>query len=355
MIRIVNWILTRKCNLKCDYCAIVKNYEKMPKEYPPMKHYIQNEMTTESVIDGLKRFKIHNPDCFMIFYGGEPLLRKDLKDIIKYCNYEDIHYTIISNNTPVVQPLIKKLIDDVGEIKGFTASVDPIFNQSFEMIKDRKVVASTEQKDQWKKSVHGLEELKQLKHIINDVVAEITVMKHQVPNLYNLVKECSSHGINSDITFIDTAKNKYYDFSNITDENLLVRQTAQLADQFGKIMKDDNLDVHMKEVLIPAMWDCLPSNMDCKLEDSLHNVTIDADGSVRLCLRIRGVDAPKYVHVSDLLDSEGQINKVAHRLITKDKEKYCELCNHTCLLMSKIIDDGNLDPVDLVHLDRRAK
>jgi hypothetical protein len=93
--------------------------------------------------------------------------------------------------------------------------------------------------------------------------------------------------------------------------------------------------------------------MDCKIEKSLHNVTIDADGSVRLCLRIRGTETPSLVNMKDLLDSSGQINGVAHKLIARDKEKYCELCNHTCLLMSKIIDDGNLEPFDLVHLDRR--
>ena len=85
-IQIVNWLLTRRCNLHCDYCRIVKNYKNQPEIYPPMKHYIENEMSTETVIEGLRRLKLHNPECFMILYGGEPLLRPDLHEIINYCN-----------------------------------------------------------------------------------------------------------------------------------------------------------------------------------------------------------------------------------------------------------------------------
>jgi len=345
MIRIVNWILTRKCNLSCAYCAIVKDYIHKPKEYPDMKHYIKNEMSVTSILNALAKFEKHNPDCFHIFYGGEPMLKAGLSEIIKFCHRHDIHYTIISNNTKEVQPLVKKLVRDVGNLKGYTASIDPILvAPELDPLSDRL-----------KKTQQGFDFLLWMKEYCNDVVAEVTVMKDDQHLIYPLVKKLSDSGINSDITFIDIAKNDYYDFSNITAAGNLIEPSPTISDQFMKMISDEDLDIHMKRSLLPAIFNILPSNMDCKLEDNLHNVTIDADGSVRLCLRIRGVDTPKYVHVSDLLDSEGQINKVAHRLIAKDKEKYCELCNHTCLLMSKIIDDGNLDPVDLVHLDRRAK
>ena len=90
MIRIANWLLTRRCNLRCEYCAIVQNYENKPEKYPDMRHYYVNEMKTEYVIKGLHKLHIHNPDMFHIFYGGEPLLRKDLYEIINYCNEKKI-------------------------------------------------------------------------------------------------------------------------------------------------------------------------------------------------------------------------------------------------------------------------
>jgi len=342
MIRIANWLLTRKCNLSCDYCAIVKNYKDMPDEYPPMKHYIQNEMPTQYVVSGLKRLKLHNPDMFHIFYGGEPMLRKDLGDIISYCHQENIHYTIISNNTKEVQPLVKKLIDRVGKIKGYTASIDPILV--------RKNIAFS---DRFRKTREGYHFLKWMTNHCDDVVAEITVMKDDVNDIYTLVKYLSENGINSDITFIDTSKTPYYDFSNISDPNLLVRQTAQLAEEFKKLHEDKSLDIHMKDVLLKGMWDTLPSNMDCEIDKDLHNISIDADGTIRLCLRIRGVSTPSLIKLEHLITFDNKVSPVAQAAIKKDKKRFCKLCNHTCQLMSKHINDKDTGPDDLVHLDRR--
>lgn len=344
-VRIVNWILTRKCNLECDYCAIVRNYKNKPSCYPDMKHYIKNEMSTEDILDTLKKLKVHNPNIFHLFYGGEPLLRPDLADIINYCNENEIYYTIISNNTPEVQPALIKLFNKVGYIEGFTSSVDPIFNEP-ELNKDRV-----------RKSIEGLQRLKELQAagLVRDVVAEITVMEHNQHFLYDLICNLSKEEIYSDITFVDIAKNNYYDFSNIKDENLLVQPTFSLADQLLDIMKDSSLLVHMKDVLIPKMFDTLPSNFDCELEDGIHNLTIDADGSIRLCLRIRGVITP-YNNIKNLFDlSYPQL--LSHDVfsgIKTDKKRFCELCNHSCLMMSQYFDRTNKEVDSLVHLDKRG-
>jgi MoaA/NifB/PqqE/SkfB family radical SAM enzyme len=340
MIRIVNWLLTRKCNLNCEYCAIVKNYEGMPDEYPPMKHYIQNEMSTMDILIGLQQFHSHNPDCFHIFYGGEPLLRRDLAKIIEFCNFKNIHYTIISNNTKNIRPLIDELFRLVGRVKGFTASVDPSFNE--EQTDDRII-----------KSLAGFENLVDLKDRVDDVVAEITVMKHNVNYLYPLVQQLTDHGISSDITFIDIAKSPYYDFSSIYDESMLVNPSSELAQVFQRL-QDSNFDIHMKSVLLPEIWHILPSNMDCELEKCIHNVTVDADGSLRLCLRIRGVKVPSNINLKNLFDKQGNINIEMLGYVHEDKKAFCKLCNHTCLLMSKYIEMTNKGSDDLIHLDRRA-
>lgn len=336
-IRIVNWLLTRKCNLNCDYCAIVRNYDGMPDEYPDMKHYLKNEMDSDRVIRGLEKIKKHNPDCFHILYGGEPMLFKGLSEVINYCNDQDIHYTIITNNTDAVQPLIEELISKTGEVKGLTSSVDPIFHE-----KDTS--------DRVMKSISGFKRLKKYKDRINDIVAEITVMNENVPYIYDLIKELSENGINSDLTFIDVAKNEYYDFANVKNPWKLVRQTAQLAIQFEKIMKDKSLDIHMKNFLIPKIWDILPSSMDCRIEDGVHNLSIDADGSIRLCLRIRGLATPAAFNVEDIFTVDGIVHPQLYQLLVHDKKAFCEMCNHTCQLMSMYGDAVD----DLVHTDKRG-
>jgi len=345
-IRIVNWLLTRKCNLKCDYCAIVKNYSNKPASYPDMSHYIKNEMTAEMVISGLALFKKHNPSMFHIFYGGEPMLVNGLPRIINYCNDNEIFYTIISNNTPEIQFMIKKLFKETGYVDGFTSSVDPIFNE----------VGVNE--DRVKKSIEGLLRLKEIqeKGLAKDVVAEITVMNHNQHLLPKLLEELSKSDIYSDITFVDIAKNNYYDFSNISEESQLVKPTFELAKMFVEIMNNKNLLIHMKDILIPKMFDTLPSNFDCGIEKNLHNITIDADGTVRLCLRIRGVGTPRMTNLSNIFvdDDAQKISDYLIDTIISDKKRLCRLCNHSCLMMSKHIDENETGEGDLVHIDKRG-
>jgi MoaA/NifB/PqqE/SkfB family radical SAM enzyme len=346
-IRIVNWLLTRKCNLECDYCAIVRNYSIMPLPYPKISHYIENEMSTKTVLDGLEAFKRHNPNAFHIFYGGEPLLRKDLPTIVNYCNEENIHYTIISNNTPKIQKLIDRLISDTDYIAGFTSSVDPVFNE----------IGADE--DRIRKSVEGLKRLKIIQELgyAKDVVAEITVMNHNVHLLHQLVSELSQVGIYSDITFVDVSKNPYYDFSNVRDYGTLVYPSFEVASILYELMKDESLLIHMKDVLIPEMFNTLPSNMDCHLEQGVHNVSVDADGTLRLCLRIRGTVTPSEVHLSNMFD-ENDPTKLSDKVacsIKKDKKRLCHMCNHSCLIMSRHINDTEEGEDDLVHKDKREE
>ena len=339
-IRIANWLLTRKCNLICSYCAITKNYLNMPPEYPKMKHYIKNEMSTQYVINGLKNLKLHNPDCFHILYGGEPLLRPDLPEIINYCNKEDIHYTVITNNSDEVQPMIEILLDKTDYISGLTSSVDPI------------IFSDQDSDDIMKKSLSGFERLSKYKGIINDLVAEITISKSNIKYLYPLVKRLSENGISSSITFIDVSKSQYYDFSNVYDRKVLVKDHQELEDQLGMIF-NEKLDVHMGTDLIEETLAILPSNLNCDLDENFHNVTIDADGSIRLCLRIRGVYTPQNIKLNELILRDGRLNSKVKNLIRLDKNLYCKRCNWTCVLMSSMVDKEEIKQSKLIHSDRR--
>lgn len=341
-IQIVNWLLTRKCNLSCGYCALVKNYDNMPKEYPKMSHYHKNEVVTCHIINFLNKLKLHNPNIFIIFYGGEPLLRKDLPEIISHCNDNDINYTIISNCTEEVQPLLDNLIKKVGVIKGFSASIDPILMHD----------CGKADPHEFLKTNMGFATLKRLKdkNIVKDLVAEVTVSNENLQYLYSLIKFLTKNGINSDITFIDEAKSEWYDFSNVTDCG--VKKSESLKNTLNLII-EENLNVHMSKTLLPKIYDILPSELDCEIDKDLHNICVDADGSMRLCLRINGVVTPNNINIENCFDENNEISKTFIDAIKNDKLMYCKKCNHTCLIMSKLISE-NLDCVeDLIHKDIR--
>jgi len=328
-IQIVNWPLTRRCNLDCGYCRIIRDYHEMPKEYPNMGYYYSNEMDTNFVIMILKRLKLHNPNCFHIFYGGEPILRKDLPEIINYCNKNDIIYTIITNITDGVQPMVEALIDSTDRVMGLSSSVDPL------VVNDKSDTARL------MKSTAGLNKLPQYGGVINDLVAEVTIDSRNVEHIYETVKKLSDLKINSSVNFIDIAKSPYYDFSNVTDKSLLVHRSTELKNQLDRIVQD-GLDVHMAKTLFPLIWKILPSNLDCGIENDIHNLCIDSDDAVRLCLRIRGVGTPS-MKVDDLIDSNGNLDLGIKKFYEADKKAYCMGCNHTCMIMSKLlVEDENL-------------
>jgi MoaA/NifB/PqqE/SkfB family radical SAM enzyme len=339
-VHIVSWLLTRKCNLKCSYCRIVRNYKDIPEVYPPISNYHKNEMSTEMVLKGLEGFKNHNPDSFHILYGGEPLLRKDLPEIVQFCNINSINYTIITNNSDDVQPMIENLLTKVNHVVGLTSSVDPI------------IFDKTASGDRLEKSIAGLKKLIDFKGIIKDLVAEITVDNETLPFLFPLVEKLTELGINSDITFIDIAKSKYYDFSNVTDKNLLVKKSPEVREQLEKII-DAGLNVHMAETLLPKIYTDLPSDMDCEIEKNIHNLTVDADGSIRLCLRIRGVDTPEKINLGNLFSKDWTLNPRLKPMLIRDKLHYCRLCNWTCMRMSQMISSHSEMSSDLIHSERR--
>lgn len=337
MINIANWLLTRRCNLKCSYCSIVKNYNDMPEEYPRISHYIRNEMNTGVVLEGLRRLHSHNPDIFNIFYGGEPFLRKDLDQIINFCNSYGINYTIITNNTEELN--IKHFLDSM-EVKGLTTSVDPI------------LYTNEKAGDRVKKSESGLQGLVEYRSKVKDLVAEITVDKNSFEYLEELVVELSKAGISSDVTFIDISKNPYYDFSNVTESDSMVEKTEFVAKLFQKFL-NMNVDIHMKDPILYEIFNILPSELDCEIEKDVHNITIDSDGSVRLCLRIRGIETPK-INLLEYINASGKLDEKLIQNISNDKNKYCEGCNWTCMIMSKLISEGRDSSYSLVHKDKRG-
>ena len=345
-IRIVNWILTRRCNLNCSYCGIVKNYKHKPECYPDMSYYKNNEMSTKVILNALKQMKKHNPDMFHIFYGGEPTLREDLPDIINYCNQNKILYTIISNNTPEVQPMINRLFEEVDYIQGFTSSVDSVSLNNNDKQIDDKI----------KKSISGFQRLKELKMLgkVNDVVAEITVTKNNINDLQHIIEKLSQAEIYSSITFIDISKTPYYDFSNIILTDDLIIPSPKVIQIITSLYKNNNFLIHMRD-LLKQILNILPSNYDCYLEKGIHNITIDADGTMRLCLRIKGKISPK-IHISKLFRNKStDISQKFYNAICTDKNDLCKLCNHTCLLMSKMVDDDINKQNELIHSELRGE
>jgi len=322
-IQIANILLTRICNLKCEYCDIVKDYENIPSVYKKINEY--KTLSSSRWIDIIKLLKLNNPDIFFILYGGEPFLYPGLSDIIKYCNNNNVNYTIISNNTEKIQPIIEKVLKECGEFKGFTASVDPVLSRS-------------ENNDIIKKSKSGFDNLVKYKKSgqAKDVVAEITITKDNIKYVYDTVKALSDNDIWSSITVVDIKKNEYYDFSAVTNEDQCLHHGLEEYETINKIYRDAQcgiLKIHIPEVL-NELYQILPYDYRCTLAKDVHNITIDADGTLRTCLRIKGIKTPAN-DIFDYFDKDGNVEQLLLNNLSNDIEKLCEGCNWTCPMFSE--------------------
>ena len=96
--------VTNKCNARCMYCSI------------PMRK--QKEMTTEEIFSLLDQ--ITELGCQRIsLWGGEPLVRGDIGEIIEYAKRKDLHVNMDSNGY-----LIPRKIEHIKNLDLLVISID---------------------------------------------------------------------------------------------------------------------------------------------------------------------------------------------------------------------------------------
>jgi len=96
---IVVWSTTRTCNLKCVHCYTDSDNVKY-----------DNELSTEEgkkLIDSLAEFGIPS----LLFSGGEPLVRKDIFELIEYAAKKNVRPVISTNGTLIDKETAQKIKD----------------------------------------------------------------------------------------------------------------------------------------------------------------------------------------------------------------------------------------------------
>ena len=328
--KMVQCLLTRKCNIHCEYCCIAGNidYADRPSEYPNGKTLKNNEVDANYWIDILTRYHKHDSGVYFILWGGEPFMDpKKLTAIVRALNRLDAGYTISTN--AMKKRAIRDFFKDIGQVHGFSVSIDPGFERDDVRVK----------MDEYRKSRDGFETIKYVieNRFARDPSAVMTLSSESAPFAPATMKHLIDHGVSVFLNLLSSQKNPYYDFPGKGTWHSC-EPTDETRGVFDAL-KEFSGKQHTTKGILDDMFAVLPENFDCEIERDLHNITIEPDGALRMCCNIRGVLSPRN-RTEDILDSDGKlIENGMTRFkadIAVDKRKYCQKCALTCMMMSKL-------------------
>lgn len=245
MVRQVCLYLTRRCNLKCRYCEVVKN----PKDEMSTKEI---KKALDVIIDEIKP----KPE-FLVLFGGEPLIRKDLQEILDYIG-DRIDYTIISNS---VLPF------DYTGVTSLTASIDT------------EQGGNTDDAVKSSKAFNRLLEAKEKG--IDNLVANIIAHDENYLEIPKIIEKMTSYDIWSIVGIVHCGKGDWKFRSTTSDLKLSQKNAEWLSKELSSMKKSGKFLLHNSLEYLEGIK-IFASTLDWKCSKPYY-LTIDCDGGLIAC------------------------------------------------------------------------
>ena len=317
--------LTDKCNLRCKYCYENKKESDIPFEY--IKDLIDYELEQKN------KYSIIN------FYGGEPLLKKEM--IVKTIDYINskksetvFYYCMTTNGTLIDDEFLKYMKDNNFISIGY--SIDGI-EKSHNL---NRITADG--KGSFEKV---LENAKKVLKEFKNVVAMVVVTKNNIEYLDENVKFLINIGfkfINLQFNYLDNwedkdleiIKKQYENISKIYADEIIKENDINIP------LIDDKVRTHVEEG-----YNC---NKECKM--GMKTINIGTDGNFYPCMQFVGDSNFIIGNCKDGINVEAR-NKL---IMSSGKEneicKDCSInrrCKHTCSCKNYMTtkDINNLSPI----------
>jgi AdoMet-dependent heme synthase len=118
---VVSWNLTYRCNLACEHCYLDAGGAPL---VGSENFSDRSELGTEEcyrVIDEIAAFA---PECLTILTGGEPLLRRDILEIVRRASERGLWVVVGTNGVSITENLAKRLAD--AGARGLSLSLDAL-------------------------------------------------------------------------------------------------------------------------------------------------------------------------------------------------------------------------------------
>jgi AdoMet-dependent heme synthase len=118
---VVSWNLTYRCNLACEHCYLDAGGAP---QVGTENFADRSELGTEEcfrVIDDIAAFA---PECVTILTGGEPLLRRDILEIVRRASERELWVVVGTNGVKITENVAKRLAE--AGARGLSLSLDAL-------------------------------------------------------------------------------------------------------------------------------------------------------------------------------------------------------------------------------------
>jgi radical SAM protein with 4Fe4S-binding SPASM domain len=141
---VISWNLTYRCNLACEHCYL----DAGPKPLVGTENFAdRSELGTEECFKVIDEIAAFAPECLTILTGGEPLLRRDILEIVQRAAERGLWVVVGTNGVRITENVARRLAEAGG--RGLSLSLDaldPERHDRFRMVRGA-----------WQNTVEGAE------------------------------------------------------------------------------------------------------------------------------------------------------------------------------------------------------
>ena len=145
---VVSWNLTYRCNLACEHCYLDAGGTPL---VGTENFADRSELGTEECFRVIDEIAAFAPECLTILTGGEPLLRRDILEIVRRAAERGLWVVVGTNGVRITENLARRLAE--AGARGLSLSLDALDPDRHDRF--RKVRGA------WRNTVEGAEILEQ--------------------------------------------------------------------------------------------------------------------------------------------------------------------------------------------------
>jgi radical SAM protein with 4Fe4S-binding SPASM domain len=118
---VISWNLTYRCNLACEHCYLDAGSSPL---VDTENFADRSELGTEECFRVIDEIAAFAPECLTILTGGEPLLRRDILEIVRRAAERNLWVVVGTNGVRITENLARRLAE--AGARGLSISLDAL-------------------------------------------------------------------------------------------------------------------------------------------------------------------------------------------------------------------------------------